>query len=72
MSSQPTGPDPIVQRLEAMERKLDLLTQHIQTLAAKLERDGLPEKLERGENYPLRNMPEPGNMNDNTLHPRRG
>jgi hypothetical protein len=45
----------IAERLEAMEHKLDLLMHRM---------DGLTDKLERGENYPLRTMPQPGNLNE--------
>jgi hypothetical protein len=53
----------ILERLEAMEGKLDLLMHRL---------DGLTDRLERGENYPLRNLPEPGNLNETPHLPGLG
>jgi hypothetical protein len=54
---------PLLNRLEAIERKLDALTHRI---------NGLTERLERGENYPTRNLPDPPDVNEDIHVPGLG
>jgi hypothetical protein len=63
MTKETHSLDRIHERLEALEAKLDRVM---------LRLDGLIEKLERGENYPLRNMPQPGDLNDDIHIPGLG
>jgi hypothetical protein len=69
MANDPSDSDRIMERMQALERKLDLLLHHVSRLADQLEQHGLLEKLERGENYPLRNMPQPGNLHEDNPAP---
>jgi len=58
MTNRTIEPEHLWERLEAMERKLDQLMQHMNALAQRLEANGLA-KLEQGEDYPLNDVPEP-------------
>jgi hypothetical protein len=69
MTNQPSNPDVMMERMQALERKLDLLLHHVSRFADQLEQHGLLEKLEHGENYPLRNMPQPGNLHEDNPVP---
>jgi hypothetical protein len=55
MPDQESQFDRVHNRFDLLEAKIDALTHRLETLLGKLE---------RGENWPLRNMPEPGNLNE--------
>jgi hypothetical protein len=58
------------QDIQQLHERFTLLEQKFAALAQRLER--LLEKLESGEDWPLRYMPQPGNMNEVPHQPGQG